>query len=177
MGKSNLKKIFIEFGKNLTPEFSIDKSLNKIDMYAIHRRVSAERWEYIALFVSKYQNEIFMEVAISPHDSFPGNTIPGEPDEIRKSGIIRFRANRLWTKKNSFGWLIEKKPDAKLVIAGFEDISLNPIDLAAKYKAPINNEGIYESYEEAFENMKRKIKEWVLPYFDKMTSAHVSHNK
>lgn len=151
--KRRLKEVFSKWGATLTPPFSEDESLKgDAQFYSLRRYTMAGQWQFLALSFMPQRDQVFLEVAVSRDDKFPIAACLCDPNDIPVDGVARFRAFRLWSGAGSHGgWVIRaqapKTNDPFGVVLG-------------------TPEGIFETSDGAFDNMKVRIERWVLPFLE-----------
>ncbi|MDQ5978619.1 MAG: hypothetical protein QG602_1593 [Verrucomicrobiota bacterium] len=146
--KCELRKRFVEAAGELDTAFSLDPSFTAHPNLVAVRRKHADQWQFIALSFSGLADRFFVEVAIATDGSFPIGRIPLDPESSPTDGALRFRACDLWAKASkSGGWLIQSQSDAPA-----NDTVFTP-------------EGVFETPSAALEDVKERMRRWILPYF------------
>src|SRR5687767_6851792 len=108
--KKRLRELLPNLAAELDPAFEIDPAFAADpQLIAVRRLRTYGQWQFVALSFSTLGDRFFVEVAYSPHGTFPIDRMPLGPDLPAHNGMLRFRASGLWlTRNQSGGWLIWK---------------------------------------------------------------------
>jgi hypothetical protein len=159
-----IRKLFMQMQSTITPPFVQDESCRGHPQFlSVHRTVKPGQWQFLGLTFVPQRHNFFLDVAVSPSSSFPLEMGLSDPGDSLRNGIIRIRANELWSSSHCFGgWIIYDKDP------------VDDIDEMLRSFGLGDPEGIFKTNEAAFESLKFRIDGWVLPTAVPRKSFHIA---